>query len=214
MVLRSRGTIIKQDEKGSIIYCPILPYGDDVKCEVIFYDGKSISPDQRKKIYALLRDISDWSGYPADEAKAAMKYHFIAKTGCEDFSLSDCSCGLARRFIGFLIEFCLIHDIPCRDSLLSLCEDIKRYLYLCLIHKKCCICGKKTQLHHATTVGMGYDRNEICHIGMMAEALCFRHHRECHDIGQKSFDEEYHIFGIEIDGIIAEKYRLKRKEKK
>ena len=180
------------------------------ECDIILRDGRTISRDQQKKAYALMRDISLWSGHTPDEIKELAKYDYLSKYGGEMFSLSDCSVTLARGFIDYLVEFCLIHDIPCRDSLLELCEDVKRYLYLCLIHKRCCVCGKKTQLHHVDTVGMGYDRNEIPHIGKRAEALCFKHHRECHDIGQKDFDERYHVFGIEIDTIIADKYRLKK----
>lgn len=180
------------------------------KCDIILRDGRTLSADQRKKAYALMRDISLYTGYTPDEVKDLAKYDYISKTGSEYFSLSDCSVTVARGFIDYLVEFCLIHDIPCQDSLLSMCEDIRRYLYLCLIHKKCCICGGKTQLHHVDTIGMGYDRREVPHVGKRAEALCFRHHRECHDKGQKVFDEAYHVFGIEIDNIIADKYRLKK----
>jgi hypothetical protein len=182
------------------------------ECDIILRDGRTINREQQKKAYALMRDISFWSGHTPDEIKELCKYDYLSKVGGEMFSLADCSVTFARGFIDYLVEFCLIHDVPCRDSLLSLCEDIKRYLYLCLIHKRCCVCGKKTQLHHVDTVGMGYDRNEICHIGMRAEALCFKHHRECHDIGQKEFDERYHIFGTEIDTIIADKYNLKKRK--
>lgn len=180
------------------------------RCDIFLRDGRTISREQQKKAYALMRDISLWSGYLPDEVKELAKYDFLAKNGGEEFSLGTCSVTLARSFIDYLIEFCLIHDVPCQDSLLELCEDIKRYLYLCLIHKRCCVCGKKTQLHHVDTVGMGYDRTEIPHVGKRAEALCFKHHRECHDIGQKDFDSKYHIFGIEIDNTIADKYRLKK----
>jgi hypothetical protein len=180
------------------------------QCDIFLRDGRTINREQQKKAYALMRDISLWSGYTPDEVKELAKYDYIAKYGGEEFSLADCSVTVARCFIDYLVEFCLTHDIPCRDSLLELCEDVRRYLYLCLIHKRCCVCGKKTQLHHVDTVGMGYDRTEIPHIGKRAEALCFKHHRECHDIGQKDFDEKYHVFGIEIDNIIADKYRLKK----
>lgn len=180
------------------------------RCDIVLRDGRTILREQQKKAYALMRDISLWSGHTPDEIKLLAKYDYISKHGGDMFSLSDCSITEARNFISYLIEFCLIHDIPCKDSLLELAEDIQRYLYLCLIHKKCCICGKKTQLHHVDTVGMGYDRREIPHVGKRAEALCYRHHKECHDIGQKEFDERYHVFGIEIDNVIAEKYGLKK----
>ena len=210
MIKRAHGKMFDINERGSLISCPIVPDGSFTAIEVIFYDGRSIEPIQRKKIYALIRDIGEWSGYLPEEAKAVLKWHYRCSSGAVDFSLSDCPKDIATGFISFLIEFCLINDVPCRDSLPELCEDIERYLYLCLIHKKCCICGKKTQLHHVDTVGMGYDRREPIHIGKRAEALCYLHHRECHSIGQKEFDGKYHIFGVVIDGIIADKYKLKK----
>lgn len=212
MIKRSKGKIVEINERGSTIYCPIVPYGENISCEVIFFDGESINAEQRKKCYALIRDIAEWSGFMPEEAKEILKWYYCSVSGAKMFSLSDCKSDIARGFIGFLIEFCLMHDVSCRDSLPELAEDIQRYLYLCLIHKKCCICGKKAQLHHVDTVGMGYDRREIPHIGKKAEALCWIHHRECHDKGQSEFDKLWHIEGIEIDGIIADKYRL-RKEK-
>ena len=214
MILRTKGSIIEVTEKGTHIMCPLSCIGKDTRVEVIFYDGRSISAEQRKKAYALIRDISLWSGYLPEETKEIMKYFYMSSSGIKYFSLSDCSVDVACGFIDYLIEFCLTHDISCQDSLLSLSEDIKRYLYLCLIHKKCCICGKATQLHHVDTVGMGYDRREIVHIGKRAEALCYIHHKECHDKGQVDFDKKYHVFGIEVDKVIAGKYRLRKEKKK
>ena len=210
------GYITAINERNIIIQAPAdVAYVIDKQvkeCDIILRDGRTITRDQQKKAYALMRDISLWSGHTPDEIKELAKYDYLAKFGGEMFSLADCSVTTARGFIDYLVEFCLIHDIPCQDSLITLCEDIRRYLYLCLIHKKCCICGKKTQLHHVDAVGMGYNRNEIVHVGKRAEALCFKHHRECHDIGQKTFDEKYYVFGIEIDNIIADKYKLKKRK--
>lgn len=213
MIIRSKGKIIELSEKGSLIHCPALPHKDVTGVEVIFYDGRSITIEQRKKAYALIRDIAEWSGYLPEEVKEILKWYYRSLCGAKEFSLSDCSIDIARGFIDFLIEFCLMNDVPCRDSLPEYAEDIRRYLYLCLYHKKCCICGKKTELHHVDHVGMGYDRREIVHIGKKAEALCTSHHKECHDMGQADFDKLYHICGIEIDAVIAERYRLRRSKK-
>lgn len=213
MIIRSRGKIIEQSEKGSVISCPALPGKDVTGVEVIFYDGRSISIDQRKKAYALIRDIAEWSGYLPEEVKEVLKWYYMSLSGAKSFSLSDCSIDIARGFIDFLIEFCLMNNVPCRDSLPEFAEDIRRYLYLCLYHKKCCVCGKKAELHHTDHVGMGYDRREIIHIGKKAEALCALHHRQCHDEGQSVFDEKYHICGIEIDSVLADRYRLRKQVK-
>lgn len=59
----------------------ILQRQDIRFCEIRLIDGRSISPDQRRKIYATLRDISDWTGYTPEETKAILKYDYIASRG-------------------------------------------------------------------------------------------------------------------------------------
>lgn len=52
-------------------------------------DTRTISPEQRKKIYATLKDISLYTGYYPEETKEVMKYYYIQQTGNDYFSLSD-----------------------------------------------------------------------------------------------------------------------------
>jgi hypothetical protein len=193
------------------------PFSDDcllgkqqiTECEIRLDDGRTISADQRKKIYATFRDISLYSGHLPDEVKAIMKYEFISRTGAGYFSLSNVDMTAARDFLQFLIEFCIENDIPTSDNPINRAPDIARYIYCCLINKKCCICGNKTQLHHVDRVGMGRDRREITHIGMRAEPLCAKCHMEAHSMAQEEFDGKYKIFGIKIDAEIAKVYKLK-----
>ena len=101
--------------------------------------------------------------------------------------------------------------MPLKYSLLNYVDDIDNYVYMCLIHKKCCICGKKAELHHVDSVGMGNDRTEVQHEGRNALSLCREHHTEIHAIGINSFLEKYHINGgIPIDKTIMKIYKLKR----
>jgi hypothetical protein len=102
-----------------------------------------------------------------------------------------------------------MHSIPCYDTLLNRTDDIGGYLYLCLKHKKCAICGGKADLHHFDAVGMGRNRKEIIHEGMRCLPLCRKHHCECHNIGQLSFNKQYHIYGIKLDRFLCEKLKLK-----
>lgn len=55
-----------------------------------FLDGRTLSSDQRKKIYATLRDISVYTGYTPEETKEVMKYVHVMATGSDYFSLADC----------------------------------------------------------------------------------------------------------------------------
>ncbi|MFA5659051.1 MAG: putative HNHc nuclease [Oscillospiraceae bacterium] len=186
----------------------LLTKQEITECEIRLDDGRTISADQRKKIYATFNDIADWTGYTADQLKAIMKYEYIAKTGCHYFSLSDTDMSTARDFLSFLIEFCIEHEIPCKDSLLDRSPDIARYIYFCLAKKVCAVCGKKADLHHVDTVGQGRNRKEIDHIGMRALPLCRIHHNECHNIGKSAFESKYKLFGVKIDAYLAKIHKL------
>lgn len=199
----------------------IAPYSDArtlakqqvTECEIILDDGRHISAQQRRFIYALIGYISDWTGYIPDECKQVMKYQYVSRTGAEDFSLSDINMTAANEFLEFIIRFVVENGIPTKDNLINCSPDIARYVYMCLENKKCCICGKKADIHHVDRVGMGRNRKEICHIGMNAQSLCRIHHGECHEIGQITFDEKYHVCAVKIDEWIAKIYKLKGEEK-
>ena len=88
-------------------------------------------------------------------------------------------------------------------------EDIPRYVWACLMNRRCAVCGRHADLHHVDVVGMGRDRKEICHIGMRALPLCREHHTEIHSIGQEDFLRRYFLEPVKIDERIADVYRLK-----
>lgn len=169
------------------------------ECEIILRDGRSISPEQRRKAYATIRDIADYSGDVPEAVKEFLKWEFCAENGIEAFSLGDCDMTIAREFISYMLELVIQWGIPMRQSGIDRTDDIGKYLYMCLEHRKCAICGLKADIHHVDRVGMGRDRAEIVHEGMRAMSLCRIHHTECHDMGQTAFDKKYHIYGIALD---------------
>lgn len=198
------GYILKHDGEHLYIVTKCPFYSDIIRkgitqCEIRLDDGRHISADQRKKIYATMRDISLYTGHTPEEVKALMKYDFVSKTGHDYFSLSDTDMTTANQFLTFLIDFCIEFDIPCADSLLERSPDIARYLYKCLVEKKCCITGKKAELHHVDAVGRGRNRKDIIHKGMRVLPLCREMHTLAHNMGRDSFCEKYHIFGIKLD---------------
>lgn len=206
-------TIITQvTPDGFYSFTPCDPYYIDkwgvTSGFVTITDARTISPAQRMAIYALFRDIANWSGHLPEEIKELLKYDFMARTGYSHFSLSDVDKRTAYEFMQHLIEFVLMHDIPVNMQLSKLCPDIGRYMYLCLRHKKCCLCGKKTELHHYDAVGAGRNRKEICHIGYLALPLCCGHHIEIHTIGRETFCAKHHIEPVRIDAKIAQVYKL------
>lgn len=159
-------------------------------------DGRMLSPDQRKKIYATLRDISNYTGYTPEETKEVMKYIHIVETGSDYFSLSDCPMDLAREFINTLTDFCLEHGVITSDLLSDRTDDINVYLYQCMKYKKCAVCGKSGEVHHWDAIGMGHDRKHYDDTANRKICLCRMHHIIAHQKGVKDFQRDYHVYGI------------------
>lgn len=172
------------------------------KCGIWLEDGRHITADQRKKIYATLRDISEWTGYLPEEQKQWMKYLYVCRTGAPYFSLKDCSIDTAREFINLLLDYALQEGIWLTDLAVNRTDDIGRYLYCCLKHRKCAVCGRDGELHHVDTIGMGNDRRRCDDSNKRKISLCRGHHSEAHTIGMLAFEKRYKVFGIiynEID---------------
>lgn len=179
-----------------------------------FSDGRRLSAKQMRKIYALLGEIAEWIGDTTENTKALMKINFnlqIQAIGKKIVSLKDCDMTTAREFITLLIDFILENDIPTREPLYMLNDDISKYIYACLMNKKCCVCGRPAQLHHVQRVGMGRNRDDIYQIDMLVLPLCGEHHTECHTMVQKKFNSKYHIEPIKLTKEIGKKYRLSKK---
>lgn len=165
-------------------------------------DGRGISAAQRKKVFAVIRDIALWSGHEPEYLRGLFTWEFCCREGVEAFSLSDVDMTTARAFITYLIEFCMAHNVPTKKPLSAYSDDVERYLYQCLEHRKCAVCNGPAQVHHIDRVGMGRDRRHIHHQGLKAVALCHRHHMEAHGRGE-GFLEENHIWGIALDAYLC-----------
>ena len=155
-----------------------------------------ISGDQRKKIYALLKDIADYTGMDREEAKTRIKQKFIQITEGEDFSFSDCSREIAKNFIDFLIQLAFEMGVPLKENPKEGLEDIEVYLKMCLKHKVCAICGKPGEIHHMDAIGMGRDRRKADDSNNSKICLCREHHTEAHKIGITSFENKYQVYGV------------------
>ena len=161
-------------------------------------DGRHISAIQRRKIYANIADIAYYCGEVPEYTKELFKFLYISETGAPYFSLSDCSMEVAKEYISFLIDFALEHDIPLSDPGLQRTDDIERYLWSCIKHKRCCLCGKPADVHHCTgsRIGMGNDRRKISNEGRELISLCREHHTELHTKPESEFFEKHHVFGV------------------
>lgn len=193
-----QGTWLKLFIPGEQVQAKIIKVrnGDVINSEIRIDDNRTITAEQRKKIYATIKDISLYTGHDPEPLKELLKFEYCGISGQEYFSLSDCSITTARLFINYLIEFILENDIPLSDLAINRTDDIDSYLYSCLKNKRCCICGKKAELHHWDAIGMGRDRTSIDDSKLRKIALCREHHTEAHAIGRDSFEKKYHVYGI------------------
>lgn len=166
--------------------------------ELRFDDGRHISVEQRKKAYATIRDIADWAGYLPEEMKEHLKYEHMIRTGDAYFSLSNCSMDTAREFINTILEFALENGVPLSEDALNRTDDIGRYLYCCIMHRKCAICGRDGEIHHEDAIGMGNDRKRVDDSDYRKICLCREHHTAAHQMGVKRFREMYKVYGITV----------------
>ena len=219
-----RGKIVSYDERTGELM--IRAYYDDYytmskrgykACNIQLIDSRQLSDKQRRTCYALLRDISEYTGMGMEPTKEYMKIKFLSEelqdTANVIFSLSNAPMSLVCAFQKFLVHFMLDFDIPSSMRLIEFVDDVSDFIYACLAAKKCCICGKPADLHHVDHVGMGCDRDEIIHEGMEVLPLCREHHTEVHTIGQQSFNEKYHLDGgIPLDRKLCRIYGLKTRK--
>lgn len=155
-----------------------------------------IRPEQRKKIYALFRDISAYTGNSPENEKENLKTLFIQQTHYEPFSLSNCDWRLASDFIEWLIDFCFENGIPLSKNPSEILDDIEKYVRVCLRHKICTICGQAGEIHHWDTIGRGRDRTRMDHWRLRKICLCRKHHTEARQMGVNAFEDKYHVYGI------------------
>lgn len=167
--------------------------------EIRFYDGRTITAEQRKKAYATMADIAKWTGEMPEIMKEWLKYLHIARTGSEYFSLSDCSVDTAREFINTVLDYALEMGIELTDFAVNRTDDTSRYLYSCMKNKRCAVCGRDGEVHHVDTIGMGNDRRKVDDSKYRKICLCRKHHTEIHTIGTTRFEEKYHVYGIEVE---------------
>ena len=166
------------------------------KAEMRFDDGRIISIEQRKKAYATIRDIADYTGYLPEEQKEWLKYLYIQKTGDDYISLSDCSMDQAREFINVILEYAIESGIQLSEQAINRTDDIGKYLYFCIKHKKCAICGQAGEIHHEDAIGMGNDRKTLDDSNHKKICLCRKHHTIAHHMGVDRFTKMYKVYGI------------------
>ena len=202
---------------GRVLIATYLPDGADTdEVRVIWQDRDEITADQRKKIFAINGEIAQWSAHDPEYTRKNLTADFL-RANIERLQMSalslaisgNCDKGTASMFIEFLINFCLENDVPTSQPLREYADDLEKFTYSALLHKRCLICGRKADLHHVDAVGMGYNRQTKPQIGALVMPLCREHHSEWHTIGRTAFEERYHAVPVRMDKRIANKYGYK-----
>lgn len=212
-----KGKIIDLKEDGTALIACKVDIGKFVhrqvkECYVDLIDSRPLSDKQRRMCYALTQAIADWTGTSLDYTHSDRKKQFtfdyaekFPELTEKLFSLSNASMTLICEYQKYLIELILDFDIPLKFPLINYVDDIQHYTYMCVIHKKCAVCGRRAELHHADAVGMGNDRDKVQHLGREVISLCREHHSEIHTLGKADFMAKYHLEG----GVIADRTILK-----
>lgn len=190
-----------------------------MNAEIRFDDMRRISAAQRKKIYALIGDITKWYGnmyaWEKEGVKEMMKWHFMADAGYDYFSLSTVDMTTAKEFISWLIEFCLINGVPLEKEAYLQAEDITRYVYACIEKKICCVTGshEDVTLHHVDAIGMGRDRNNVDHALHRVIPVRSDIHALFEHYGNEKMLAKYHLVPVKATREQLKEWNLRWKEK-
>ncbi len=162
-----------------------------------------ITEDQRKKIYALFRDIAQDTGNNKDHIKQQMKKEFMQDTDYakDELSLANCSRETATDFIDWLIRFAFEYGIGIEDNPKEYFDSVERAMHICLDQGICAVCGDtgedgSVDVHHVDQIGAGRDRTKVDDSEYRKISLCRECHSEAHSIGWETFREKYHVKGV------------------
>ena len=141
-----------------------------------------ITPEQRAKIFALIKDIASHTGEGKENMREILEGMYCDERQIETFSLSDCSQDVAGGFIEWLINFAFEQGVGLSENPVLGLKDVSGFLRACVSNKKSMVCGKD---------GMPYkvQGREINY------CMCDTHFAEAQKLGVEAFDKKYH-FGI------------------
>lgn len=202
------------EQRGVVYVKTSRPAVDNLSDDVIvvWQDSRNRTAEQNRKAWALMAEIADYQGQEKEATYREQAYaftdRFLEILQGRLFHLSTATVSEASAFIAMLVEIIVENGIPTKKPLYTMCEDVERYVYACLMNKKCCVCGEKADLHHVDQVGMGYNRDTKPQLGARVLPLCRVHHMEYHSTGWTAFSEKYHVVPVAMDKRIAARYHI------
>lgn len=212
---------IKQYKKADDgVYLKVFVRDKEILDEIMRYktksgnikldDNRRISAKQQKRIYLTIKDIANHLGYFPKEAERLLIENFNISYNENLTSIPECSMSLARKFLAYLLEFCLQYTVPLTDYAVNRIDNIESYISLCLLYRRCAVCGDVADIHHALDdkIQMGNNRNKINHVGRKAIPLCRTHHTQLHNMSENDFYKKYSIKPIPLTEEMVKKLGL------
>lgn len=194
---------LELDDKLDIEQARRLAENGKIKIKLSIVDTRMITLDQQKLLYSLFREHSEWSGYTVEYSKQLLKRMYANERHIvSDMSLSseNMTRERARDFIDYIIEYFFHEEIPFKfKDFAKYGSDSTRTLFILLKYRVCFVCGKRGEIHHVDTVGMGHNRRKIDHTKHRLLCLCRKHHTESHSMPQQTFIEKHHLVPIKLN---------------
>ena len=174
----------------------LLECGNEIEVNMQKVDNRYITDQQRKFIFALCKDFSDYTGYDKEEARDMLQTANAQAKGIDVKSLSSCDMTYANGLIDYIITYFISNDIPFNANTIRENQYTfdEKQTYIMALKRVCVVCGQiHADIHHVDHVGNGFNRDKISHIGKRALPLCRVHHTEVHSIGEQKFLQKYHL---------------------
>ena len=125
----------------------LLDNGLEVEVDVQVVDPFKITDKQRRKIFALVKDIEAHTAQPMDYMRHLFIEYVRTYYGYDKrISLSDCTRTQASQVIEVTLDWIFHNDIPLAFKTSDLLKSDKSFLYWSTVNRNCVICGKNACL--------------------------------------------------------------------
>ena len=199
-------------QKGDILGVKLLDELDIREFEKNAHNGRffayleplikdTTTDEQRKHWFALINDISEYTGDDSWKVILKMKYLYMMTYDTKkepSLARNKMKRSETAKLLQLVIDYCLSNDIPLRQNYLPLMEQ--KQLFAMTMKRICWITHKPNAelCHFENTVGMGRNRNHIDHTRSKFMTLSHELHMEQHRIGEASFCKKYNVQPINL----------------
>ncbi|MDT2677287.1 putative HNHc nuclease [Enterococcus dongliensis] len=181
------------------------------QAELFIKDPRGFTPQQRRFVFALMKDIYIYTGEPLESLKDVFYWQFRYFTG-KNISLSNESENTVDEvstLSELILDFIFENNIPFREGYEIPPQNVEYYFYKCVTTRTCCIFGKKNaDIDHFDKALGRRKRSEVDHTEFNFAALCRTHHQEKHQIGIAAFKNKHHVIGIKLNQDEIKKLRI------